>query len=142
MTNPYAGNSFDDNDANSNAHDVNSDAYDVNSSDADSQNTFGQFPNGDNAQEFADLGGAARPNTYLVWTILATVACCLPVGAVGIYFSTQVDSRWHRGDLQGAEDASVKAKKFAIASAVITLIVFALYMALLVTGVISPDDLS
>lgn len=60
----------------------------------------------------------APPENYLVWAILTTVLCCLPLGVASIVFSTQVNSKWALGDVAGAQDASEKAKKFAIWSAI------------------------
>jgi hypothetical protein len=49
--------------------------------------------------------GATRPPTRLGLSIVALV-CFLFLGAVGLYFSTQVTSRWSTGDVAGAEKAS------------------------------------
>jgi hypothetical protein len=62
--------------------------------------------------------GSAPPDNYLVWAILSTVFCCLPLGVVSIVFAAQVNSKWQAGDRAGAADSSAKAKKFAIWSAV------------------------
>ncbi len=74
----------------------------------------------------APVGSAAatgkKPDNYLVWTILATVLCCLPIGAVGIYFSTQVDKLWAEGDVVGAESRSRSARTLAIVAAAVTLV--------------------
>lgn len=74
----------------------------------------------------APVGGVAgsgqKPSNYLVWTILATVLCCLPIGAVGIYFSTQVDKLWSEGDVVGAESRSRSARNLAITAAVVSLV--------------------
>jgi len=58
------------------------------------------------------------PPNYLVWAILSTVLCFLPLGVVSIVFSTQVNSKWAMGDWAGAQEASKKAKNFAIWSAI------------------------
>lgn len=71
--------------------------------------------------------GTPPPN-YLVWAILSTVLCCLPLGVASIVFSTQVNSKWALGDVAGAQDSSAKAKKFAIWSAIAWAIVAALYL--------------
>lgn len=72
-------------------------------------------------------GGGSTPPTppppnYLVWAIVTTVLCCLPLGVASIVFSTQVNSKWAAGDVQGAEAASANAKKFAIWSAVVSVV--------------------
>lgn len=67
------------------------------------------------------VAGSGKPDNYLVWTILSTLLCCLPIGAVGIYFSTQVDKLWAAGDVAGAQDRARSARNFAIASAAVSL---------------------
>lgn len=48
----------------------------------------------------------ACPPTNLVWAIIATVMCCLPLGIVAIIYSNKVTSRYYAGDYEGAERAS------------------------------------
>jgi heme/copper-type cytochrome/quinol oxidase subunit 2 len=75
-------------------------------------------------------GGAqgAPPPNYLVWAILSTVLCCLPLGVASIVFSTQVNSKWAMGDVAGAQEASEKAKKFAMWGAIAGAVVIVLYI--------------
>ncbi|WP_420266665.1 CD225/dispanin family protein [Candidatus Magnetominusculus dajiuhuensis] len=47
---------------------------------------------------------------YLVWSILSTLFCCLPVGIVAIVYSAQVGTRLRVGDVAGARHSSKKAK--------------------------------
>ncbi len=68
------------------------------------------------------VAGGQKPDNNHVWAILATVLCCLPIGAVGIYFSTQVDKLWAEGDVVGAESRSRSARTLAIVAAVVTLV--------------------
>jgi hypothetical protein len=63
-----------------------------------------------------------KPNNHLVWAILSTILCCLPLGIASIVFANRVNSRWNAGDVAGAREASDKAMKFAIASAVLGLL--------------------
>lgn len=77
------------------------------------------------------------PPNYLVWAILSTILCFLPLGVVSIVYSTQVNSKWAMGDWAGAQDASKKAKNFAIWSAVAAVIIGVLvviFFALLATS--------
>ena len=53
------------------------------------------------------------PN-HLVWAILSTLFCCLPLGIVSIVFAAQVNGKVAAGDIAGARGASGKAKKFAM----------------------------
>ena len=76
---------------------------------------FGSMPPGQPSM------GSPPPN-YLVWSILTTIFCCLPLGVVSIVFAAQVNSKWAAGDIAGARDSSEKAKRFAIWSAVVSVI--------------------
>jgi hypothetical protein len=49
------------------------------------------------------------PN-HLVWSILATLFCCLPFGIVAIVYSSQVSSKLQAGDFAGAQASSRSAK--------------------------------
>ena len=62
--------------------------------------------------------GQKPPENYLVWAILTTIFCCLPLGVVSIVFASQVNSKFIAGDLAGAQESSAKAKRWAIWSAV------------------------
>ena len=57
------------------------------------------------------------PN-HLVWSILTTLFCCLPLGIVSIIYASQVDGRRLAGDAQGAQELSHKAKMWAIYAAI------------------------
>ncbi|HET8613956.1 MAG TPA: CD225/dispanin family protein [Actinomycetales bacterium] len=83
------------------------------------------------------------PQNYLVWAILSTLFCCLPLGVVSIVFAAQVNSKWSAGDVAGAQDAAEKAKKFAMWSAIAAVAVIVLYVLLIVVigvgrGLTSP----
>jgi predicted secreted protein len=78
--------------------------------------------------------GTPPPN-YLVWAILTTIFCCLPLGIPSIVFSTQVNSKWALGDVAGAQDASVKAKRFAIWAAIAWVVIAVFYGILIGVGV-------
>jgi Interferon-induced transmembrane protein len=62
--------------------------------------------------------GTPPPDNYLVWAILSTFLCCLPLGIASIVFSTQVNTKWAMGDIAGAKDSAEKAKKFAMWAAI------------------------
>ncbi len=60
----------------------------------------------------------AKPDSNLVWAILCTVLCCMPLGIVSIVYATKVDSLWTVGSYHEAYDASSKAKKWALWGAI------------------------
>lgn len=64
----------------------------------------------------------AKPDNYLIWSILATVLCCLPLGVVAIVYSAKVDNLWNAGNRIGAIEAAKNAKMYTIISAVFGLI--------------------
>ena len=53
----------------------------------------------------------------LIWAILTTLFCCLPLGIVSIVYAAQVDGRAAAGDIAGARDSARKAGNWALASA-------------------------
>jgi hypothetical protein len=60
-------------------------------------------------------GGTATPvPNYLVWAIISVCGCGWPLAIPAIIFATQVNSKVAAGDIAGAEDASKKAKLFAM----------------------------
>ena len=58
------------------------------------------------------------PENYLVWGIIVTICCCLPLGIVSIVNASKVSSAYGAGDYEGALKASKDAKKWAIWGAV------------------------
>ena len=71
------------------------------------------------------------PDTYLLWSILAAVFCCLPAAIVAIIFSAQVSSKFYAGDYEGAKKSSERAQMWIIASIVLGVITMALYLPLM-----------
>ncbi len=80
--------------------------------------------------------GTTVPN-YLVFAILATVFCCLPAGIPGIIYAAQVNTKLQAGDYAGAVIASNNAKTWCWVSFGIGLGTIAIYMLLMIVGVIS-----
>ena len=73
-----------------------------------------------------------QPDNYLVWAILVTVLCCLPLGVASIIYSVKVGSLYAQGDYNGAVDASQKAKKFAMIGGIGGLIFVVIYIIFMV----------
>lgn len=69
------------------------------------------------------------PNDYLVWAILTTIFCCLPLGIVSIVKAKSVSKRWAVGDQEGAFIAAAEAKRFALWSAISSVAVALITMA-------------
>lgn len=69
------------------------------------------------------------PATYLVWAILCTIFCCLPLGIPAIIYATQVSACYRKGDYDGARDRSEKAALWVIVSFVVGLVSMPLQIA-------------
>jgi hypothetical protein len=80
--------------------------------------------------------GAPPPN-HLVWAILSTLFCCLPLGIAAIVFAAQVNSKYNAGDYAGAQESSRKARAFSLWSTIIGVVLVLLWIALLAAGAIS-----
>lgn len=61
--------------------------------------------------------GNSRIPSHMVWAILTTLFCCLPFGIVSIIFAAKVDGLQASGDIAGAQQASDKAKLWAMVAA-------------------------
>ncbi len=72
------------------------------------------------------------PSNNLVWAILTTILCCLPLGIVSIVYAAKVDTLWYAGNYAAAKDASKKAGRWAMWSAIVSLIFILLYVLLIV----------
>lgn len=55
-----------------------------------------------------------KPDNLLVWSILSTVLCCLPLGIVAIIYSTKVDPLWNEGKQEEARKAAAQAKLYCL----------------------------
>jgi hypothetical protein len=77
--------------------------------------------------QYGDFAGE-KPNNYLVWGVVSTLLCCLPLGVASIYYATRVNQRWQAGDVAGAKHAADRARTFAIASAVIGVLALAVLL--------------
>ena len=69
-----------------------------------------------------------KPDNYLVWSILSTVFCCLPLGIVAIVKASKVDALWAQGLQEEAIEAANDAKKWSIIGAVAGVLGVVLYV--------------
>lgn len=79
------------------------------------------------------LPNGKRIPTYLWQSIVVTLFCCLPFGVVGIVYASKVDNLIAAGDIDGAMEASKKAKLWVNLSvgAILLLFVIALIFSFL-----------
>lgn len=91
----------------------------------------GQPPLGQPAGYPGQVGMGPRPNNYLVWAILSTLFCCLPAGIVSIIQAAKVNGLYDSGNYAAAQAASESAKKWAVISAAVALVLAVLYFILI-----------
>ncbi|QUR66160.1 CD225/dispanin family protein [Mycobacterium spongiae] len=82
------------------------------------------------------------PDNYLVWSILATLFCCLPLGIVAIVKSSQVNGLWAQGRYADAQATAESAKRMVMLSAVIGVVVFVIYGIMMALGAVNVGDTS
>ncbi len=72
--------------------------------------------------------------TYLVFSILVTIFCCLPTGIVAIVYAAQVSSKQASGDIAGAMAASSTAKTWCWVSFGLGLLGMVIYFAIVIAA--------
>ena len=82
---------------------------------------------------------ATKIPNYLVQAILVTLCCCLPFGIVAIVYAAQVSSKVQAGDIQGALDASGKAKMWCWIGFACGLVINLIFFALQILGVFASQ---
>lgn len=76
----------------------------------------------------------AKPDNYMVWSILVTILCCLIGGVVAIVKSSSVNTLWAQGRFAEAKQAADSAKQWCIISAVIGLVLGVIQIAVAASG--------
>ncbi len=104
---------------------------------------FGQQP----GQEAAQPGRPAaetrqpvyrhKPDSWLAWSIIATIMCCPLLGIPAIVYASKVDSLWNDGRYDEAEAAARTARTWTIVAACSGLLVSIVYAILLSLGMLS-----
>lgn len=104
------------------------------------QNTYTDYNanNGAYGQPQKPINGT----TYLVFAIISTLLCCLPLGIVAIVYASKINSLQRSGDYAGAQNAAKKAKMFTIIGTVAALVVSIFYIIFAVVIGIGDSDTS
>lgn len=76
----------------------------------------------------------SKPDNNMLWAILSTLFCCLPLGIVAIINAAKVDGLYRSGDYSGAQEAADNAKKYAQYGLVIGIIWIVIYFFILMAG--------
>ncbi|WP_163548327.1 CD225/dispanin family protein [Candidatus Frankia nodulisporulans] len=83
--------------------------------------------------------GQPVPN-YLWQSIVVTLLCCLPAGVVAILYATKVDPRRQTGDIDGARNASSKARMWCVISLLLAIVPLAIVLILGLSGAFDDDS--
>ena len=75
------------------------------------QDPTGKTPSSSGATQFPDENSAPL-NAFAVPLIISTLFCCMPVGAVGLFFSVQAKSLLQSGKYTEALNSAKLAKMF------------------------------
>lgn len=71
---------------------------------------------------------------YMIFAIITTLFCCLPLGIAGIVFACRINPLQKAGDYAGAREEAKKAKLAVIIGMVVGAVVSAVYIGLAIIG--------
>ena len=74
-----------------------------------------------------------KPNNNLVWGILTTIFCCLPLGIPAIIAASKVDSLYALGKYEEALEQSVKARKWSLYACITGVVVWIIYFIVIIS---------
>ena len=91
-------------------------------------NSYNNSYNAPNNYGRYNMGGgpsysSGKPDNNLVWAILTTVLCCLPIGVYSIILASKVNGLYESGNIDEAQRTADEAKKWAIIGAVAGLVI-------------------
>lgn len=58
-----------------------------------------------------------KPENNMIWAVLSTVLCCIPIGIYAIICANKVDELYNAGNVEEANKQAAEAKKWAIIGA-------------------------
>jgi hypothetical protein len=76
-------------------------------------------------------------NNHLIFAVLCTVFCCVPLGIPAIIYAAQVNEKAATGDIQGAMNSSQKAKFWAWLAFILGCIIGIFYIAIIILDIVS-----
>lgn len=88
---------------------------------------YAQNPTPNNPQA-PEKNQEKMPPSYLVWSVVITVLCCMIPGIVAIIYSSQVSTKYYSGDIEGAKRSSENAQIWIIVSFVLGVLSSTLYL--------------
>ena len=88
-------------------------------------------PSSTTGTEEQDRPVPPMPDTWLVWSILATIFCCQLIGIVGIVYAAQVESEYRQGHYEKAQEYSNNARIWTLVALALGLVVIICYVFLI-----------
>ena len=83
--------------------------------------------------------GARPPRAYLGWSLVATIACFLPLGLISLYFGFRTNRAIVEGRLDDAAHASRVTRRWLVATAIVGVVGYLVIAAVFVLlGAFSP----
>lgn len=76
----------------------------------------------------------SKPDNNMLWAILCTIFCCLPLGVVAIINAAKVDGLYRNGDYDAANEAAANAKKYSQYGLIFGVVVFVFYFIIGIAG--------
>jgi len=71
--------------------------------------------------------GMQKPQNTLLWAILCTICCCVPLGIVSIIYAANSSSQWNAGQYALSIENANKSKQWAIWGAILGIIASVAY---------------
>ncbi|MBP5562272.1 MAG: CD225/dispanin family protein [Muribaculaceae bacterium] len=75
-----------------------------------------------------------RPESNMVWAVLSTLCCCLPLGIVAIINASGVNSAYNAGRFEEAQSKADNAKNWAMWAAIVGVVINAIYFFVSMSG--------
>lgn len=71
---------------------------------------------------------SAKPDNFLVWAILSTIFCIMPLGIISIVFASKVNRLWNSGNYNEARKTASKARIWCLLSFCLGLVLYLYYI--------------
>lgn len=78
----------------------------------------------DHPEPSGPTAGELPPDNHLVWAILCTVLCCLPLSIAAIVYSARVETLWNQGKHAEARKAASTAETLCYVSLALFTLMF------------------